>query len=126
MRSSAPGVVASPCVSLCRMDADTGWCLGCMRTLHEIAGWGALVGLAWFTVRIAPRISLGARRTVAVSAALLTLSVGVLHGAGPEVVAAWELRVGALGRAPLREALAAACVAGAAAMAWATSPAVRR
>ena len=42
MRSPAPGVVASPCVSLCRMDADTGWCLGCMRTLHEIAGWGAL------------------------------------------------------------------------------------
>ena len=36
----APGV-ASPCVSLCRMDARTGWCEGCWRTLDEIAAWGA-------------------------------------------------------------------------------------
>ena len=86
----------------------------------------SLVGLAWFTVRIAPRISLGARRAVAVGAALVTLAVGVLHGAGPDVVAACELRVGPLLRAPLREALAAACVSCAAAVAWATSPALRR
>ena len=31
--------VASPCTSVCRMDARTGWCEGCLRTLDEIAGW---------------------------------------------------------------------------------------
>ena len=32
--------VPSPCISVCRMDAATGWCEGCLRTLDEIAGWG--------------------------------------------------------------------------------------
>ena len=31
--------IASPCTSVCRMDARTGWCEGCLRTLDEIAGW---------------------------------------------------------------------------------------
>lgn len=31
--------VASPCVNVCRMDARTGWCEGCYRTLDEIACW---------------------------------------------------------------------------------------
>lgn len=31
--------IPSPCISLCRMDADTGWCEGCQRSLDEIAGW---------------------------------------------------------------------------------------
>ncbi len=35
----APGV-PSPCISVCRMDAATGWCEGCFRTLDEIAAWG--------------------------------------------------------------------------------------
>jgi predicted Fe-S protein YdhL (DUF1289 family) len=30
----------SPCISVCRMDAATGWCEGCFRTLDEIAAWG--------------------------------------------------------------------------------------
>ena len=34
----APGV-PSPCISICKMDADTGWCQGCFRTLEEIAQW---------------------------------------------------------------------------------------
>ncbi len=34
-----PGPVRSPCVSVCRMDADTDLCEGCLRTLGEIAGW---------------------------------------------------------------------------------------
>jgi predicted Fe-S protein YdhL (DUF1289 family) len=34
--------VASPCISVCRMDAATGWCEGCYRTLDEIAGWGMM------------------------------------------------------------------------------------
>jgi predicted Fe-S protein YdhL (DUF1289 family) len=34
--------VPSPCVSVCRMDAATGWCEGCLRTLGEIAEWSSL------------------------------------------------------------------------------------
>lgn len=36
------GTVASPCISVCRMDERTGWCEGCLRTLAEIADWAAL------------------------------------------------------------------------------------
>jgi predicted Fe-S protein YdhL (DUF1289 family) len=32
--------VASPCVSVCRMDAASGLCEGCFRTIDEIAHWG--------------------------------------------------------------------------------------
>ena len=32
----------SPCINICQMDAATGWCAGCLRTLDEIAGWSAL------------------------------------------------------------------------------------
>jgi predicted Fe-S protein YdhL (DUF1289 family) len=32
----------SPCINVCRMDAATGWCEGCQRTLHEIAAWSGL------------------------------------------------------------------------------------
>ena len=32
----------SPCVSVCRLDRETGWCLGCRRTLDEIADWPIL------------------------------------------------------------------------------------
>jgi len=31
--------VASPCVNLCVIDRQSGWCIGCYRTLEEIAGW---------------------------------------------------------------------------------------
>lgn len=34
--------VPSPCVSVCRMDPDTGWCLGCWRDIDEIIAWGRL------------------------------------------------------------------------------------
>lgn len=34
----APGV-PSPCISVCRMDAATGWCEGCFRTIDEIREW---------------------------------------------------------------------------------------
>jgi prolyl-tRNA editing enzyme YbaK/EbsC (Cys-tRNA(Pro) deacylase)/predicted Fe-S protein YdhL (DUF1289 family) len=36
---SPPPAVASPCNSVCRMDEDTGWCLGCGRTIPEIVAW---------------------------------------------------------------------------------------
>ena len=31
--------VPSPCISVCRMNALTGWCEGCFRTIHEIRQW---------------------------------------------------------------------------------------
>jgi predicted Fe-S protein YdhL (DUF1289 family) len=36
----ADAPVPSPCLSICRMDAASGLCEGCFRTLDEIAGWG--------------------------------------------------------------------------------------
>jgi len=41
-RVSPVGVVASPCTDVCRMDARTGWCEGCHRTIDEIAGWSTM------------------------------------------------------------------------------------
>lgn len=32
----------SPCISVCRMDAATGWCEGCLRRLDEIAAWSTM------------------------------------------------------------------------------------
>ena len=34
--------IPSPCTSVCTIDAATGWCAGCMRTIDEIAAWGVL------------------------------------------------------------------------------------
>ena len=34
--------VASPCTSVCRMDPDRGWCVGCLRSIDEIVAWGGL------------------------------------------------------------------------------------
>lgn len=37
--NSTEGDLPSPCIKVCRLD-ETGWlCLGCHRTLDEIAGW---------------------------------------------------------------------------------------
>ena len=44
VRGQAPAGAAlpSPCVSVCRMDAASGLCEGCLRTIDEIAAWGLL------------------------------------------------------------------------------------
>jgi hypothetical protein len=34
--------VASPCIGVCRIDAQSGWCTGCFRTLDEIGAWSKL------------------------------------------------------------------------------------
>ena len=34
--------VPSPCVGVCQIHRDTGYCLGCWRTMKEIAGWARL------------------------------------------------------------------------------------
>ena len=40
--STATTAVPSPCISVCRMDARSGWCEGCLRTIDEIAAWSVL------------------------------------------------------------------------------------
>jgi hypothetical protein len=39
MTRSGNAEVASPCTSVCTIDAETALCAGCYRTLDEIAGW---------------------------------------------------------------------------------------
>ncbi|WP_343251872.1 DUF1289 domain-containing protein [Janthinobacterium sp. HH107] len=36
---SLPSPVPSPCVSLCKMNRNSGLCEGCLRTLDEIIAW---------------------------------------------------------------------------------------
>jgi len=31
--------ILSPCINICQVDAERGWCTGCLRTLEEIANW---------------------------------------------------------------------------------------
>ncbi|MBU3542544.1 MAG: DUF1289 domain-containing protein [Burkholderiaceae bacterium] len=35
----------SPCINLCKMDDEDRYCLGCRRTLDEIAVWSELSDL---------------------------------------------------------------------------------
>lgn len=35
-----PSPVPSPCVSLCKMDMERRYCMGCLRTIEEIVAWG--------------------------------------------------------------------------------------
>ena len=41
-KSSPPAVTATPCVKVCVVDGASGLCLGCYRTLAEIAQWSRL------------------------------------------------------------------------------------
>ena len=34
--------LASPCISVCQIDAASGHCIGCYRTTSEIAAWGGM------------------------------------------------------------------------------------
>ena len=34
--------IATPCVKVCVVDGESGLCLGCFRTLAEVAGWERL------------------------------------------------------------------------------------
>jgi predicted Fe-S protein YdhL (DUF1289 family) len=37
-----PAVIETPCIKVCTLDARAALCLGCGRTVDEIAGWGAM------------------------------------------------------------------------------------
>jgi uncharacterized protein len=34
--------VSTPCIKVCAVSGQTGLCIGCGRTLAEIASWGSL------------------------------------------------------------------------------------
>lgn len=34
-----PEAIVTPCVKVCVVDGESGLCLGCYRTLAEVAGW---------------------------------------------------------------------------------------
>jgi predicted Fe-S protein YdhL (DUF1289 family) len=36
------GAVSSPCINVCEMDARSGYCRGCARTIDEIIAWSRL------------------------------------------------------------------------------------
>jgi predicted Fe-S protein YdhL (DUF1289 family) len=40
--STPPRPIVTPCVKVCIVDGESGLCLGCQRTLPEIAGWAKL------------------------------------------------------------------------------------
>jgi hypothetical protein len=55
--------IATPCVNVCVVDGESGLCLGCYRTLAEVAGWtrfsdaeraAIMAGLAGRRSRIRP------------------------------------------------------------------------
>ncbi|KAB2699137.1 DUF1289 domain-containing protein [Ochrobactrum sp. GPK 3] len=42
--------IKSPCILICTMDAETGFCLGCARTLDEITRWSRMTAEEQITV----------------------------------------------------------------------------
>ena len=40
----------SPCIGVCKLDEDTGLCIGCARTADEIAQWLSLDASARFAI----------------------------------------------------------------------------
>ena len=41
-RKVAPPPIETPCVKVCVVDPVSGLCIGCRRSLAEIAGWSTL------------------------------------------------------------------------------------
>jgi len=39
MDKQASGEVPSPCVNVCQMHPENNYCVGCLRTIDEIANW---------------------------------------------------------------------------------------
>jgi predicted Fe-S protein YdhL (DUF1289 family) len=37
-----PLPISTPCIKVCAVSGQTGLCIGCGRTLAEIAGWAAM------------------------------------------------------------------------------------
>jgi len=41
MPDKPPAPIKTPCVKVCIVDGESGLCLGCYRTLHEVAAWAS-------------------------------------------------------------------------------------
>jgi uncharacterized protein len=41
-RLPSPTMIESPCSKICTLDARSGLCLGCGRTIEEIARWSTM------------------------------------------------------------------------------------
>ena len=39
MSDKPPAPIKTPCVKVCVVDGESGLCLGCYRTLQEVAAW---------------------------------------------------------------------------------------
>ena len=39
MNAQSFGLVETPCIKICVVDPDTGYCIGCGRTGEEIGAW---------------------------------------------------------------------------------------
>jgi len=39
---SVPASISTPCIKVCIVDGKNGLCVGCGRTLAEIAAWGGM------------------------------------------------------------------------------------
>jgi predicted Fe-S protein YdhL (DUF1289 family) len=35
-------MIETPCIKICSLDPQSGLCIGCGRTLEEIARWGSM------------------------------------------------------------------------------------
>ena len=57
-------MIESPCINICTLDARSGLCLGCGRTIDEIARWGAMSAIE----RARIMAELPARRTESIDA----------------------------------------------------------
>ena len=42
MKATSPSPPSTPCIQVCAIDPRSGLCVGCGRTLNEIAAWGGL------------------------------------------------------------------------------------
>ena len=55
--------VSTPCIKVCAVSGQTGQCIGCGRTLAEIARWGAMEEVERLAVmsQLANRLENGAK-----------------------------------------------------------------
>ena len=56
-------MIKSPCINVCKMNATSGLCQGCSRTLDEIAAWSRLDDAARSTILAAVAVRRGERRS---------------------------------------------------------------
>jgi predicted Fe-S protein YdhL (DUF1289 family) len=40
--TAAPTPIVTPCIKVCVVDGESGLCMGCFRTLAEVASWSRL------------------------------------------------------------------------------------